>query len=81
MTLLLKNWHFARVLRAFVAIWFFVEFSRSGEWIFLFPASLFALQAILNVSCCGANGCTPTQQRTSARTEEDKNIIFEEVKP
>jgi hypothetical protein len=73
-----KNWHFMRLLRAGVAFWAFAEAWRSGEWLLLVPGSLFAVQAIFDVGCCGAAGCSPvSQQQKSVAAEE---VSYEEVR-
>jgi hypothetical protein len=57
MTTLLKNWHFMRLLRAGIALWAFAEVWRTGDLPMLFLGSIFALQAIFDIGCCGASGC------------------------
>jgi hypothetical protein len=78
MNTLLSNWSFMRLFRAGIAIWIFVEIWRTGEWLLLAPGSIFALQAIFNVGCCGANGCASPQQRNYASETED--VTYEELR-
>jgi hypothetical protein len=40
---------------------------------------LFALQAVLNVGCCGANGCASPNYRQS-KTYSHEETVYEEVK-
>ncbi|MCE7924113.1 MAG: hypothetical protein DYG98_13755 [Haliscomenobacteraceae bacterium CHB4] len=76
----LKNWHFMRLLRAGVALWAFAEVWRTGEWLMLLPGSIFALQAIFDIGCCGAPGCAPPIQPTKPHTPASGDVIVEEVR-
>lgn len=70
-----------RLLRAGVAIWAFAEVWRTGDWMLFAFGSIFALQAIFDIGCCGAAGCAAPQQKafdnSKAPTED---IVYEEVK-
>jgi hypothetical protein len=81
MSSILQNWNFARILRAALAIWIITEAARTGEWMFLIPGGLFALQAILNVGCCGSAGCAATPNAFNHENGSVREtVIFEEVK-
>ncbi len=79
MTTLFTNWHFMRILRAGIATYAFIEVYRTGDWMLFAIGSIFALQAIFDIGCCGAAGCAPNQTRNSsaAKTED---ITYEEVR-
>lgn len=77
MSTLLSNWSFMRLFRAGIAIWIFIEIWRTGEWLLLAPGSIFALQAIFNVGCCGASGCATPQRNYTSESEE---VAYEEVR-
>ncbi|MFN4256099.1 MAG: hypothetical protein ACK4Q5_13935 [Saprospiraceae bacterium] len=79
MTTLFSNWHFMRLLRAGIAVWAFAEAWRTGQWILLMPGSIFALQAIFDVGCCGPAGCAPTRQ-TRAADKSGEEITYEEIR-
>lgn len=67
-----------RLLRASLAIWAFWEVYRTGEWLLLIPGGIFAIQAALNVGCCGSAGCyTPPQNRAAEQAEQ---AVYEEVR-
>ena len=79
MTTLLSNWHFMRVLRAGFAVWIMTEAWRTGQWLLLIPGGIFALQAVLDIGCCGASGCAPNTQRNTKATSTEE-ITYEEVR-
>ncbi len=82
MTTLLKNWHFMRLLRAGIAVWAFAEVWRTGDTLMLFLGSIFAVQAIFDIGCCGAAGCAAprSNDRASGTKQGAEEVSFEEVK-
>lgn len=81
MTALLSNWHFMRIFRAAIAVWAIAEAWRTGEWLLLFPGSIFALQAIFDVGCCGASGCAPAHRNMAKPGEKEaETVVYEEVR-
>lgn len=83
MTALLSNWHFMRIFRAAIAVWAIAEAWRTAEWLLLFPGSIFALQAIFDVGCCGASGCAaPTQRNLDKQTgdKDTETVVYEEIR-
>lgn len=79
MTQLLSNWHFMRVLRAGIAFYAFTEVYRTGDWMLFALGSIFALQAIFDVGCCGAAGCAPRPARNLKATDNEE-VVYEELK-
>ena len=70
-----------RVLRAGLAIWAFAEVWRTGDWMLFALGSVFALQAIFDVGCCGAAGCAVPQTKAKAsQSAVADQVTFEEVK-
>ncbi len=55
---MLKNWDFSRVMRLIAGVGISTYAFTAKEYSFLFLAGFFLLQAILNISCCGAGGCS-----------------------
>ena len=82
MTTLLKNWHFMRLLRAGIALWAFTEVWRTGDLPMLFLGSIFAIQAIFDIGCCGASGCAAPRSTDRAFDAKQgaEEVSFEEVK-
>ena len=82
MTTLLKNWHFMRLLRAGIALWAFTEVWRTGDLPMLFLGSIFAIQAIFDIGCCGASGCAAPApgKRGFDATPDAEEVSFKEVK-
>lgn len=82
MTTILKNWHFMRVFRAGIAAWAFFEAYRTGEWIMILPGSLFAMQAIFDIGCCGSAGCGVPKSYASQdiARQETGEITAEEIR-
>lgn len=76
---LLATWPIMRILRLFIAFWAGFEFYRTHDWMFLAFGSLFAMQAIFNVGCCGAAGCAPSSTRSSY-DESTQSVDYQEVK-
>lgn len=54
----LKNWNVARIIRLAAGVGLSIYAVTSKEYQFLLLAGLFLFQAILNLSCCGAGGCS-----------------------
>lgn len=73
-----SQWNIMRFVRAGLAGWAFWEVFHTGEWLLLIPGGIFALQAILNVGCCGSGACysPPSGQRTT----EPETVTYEEVR-
>lgn len=74
MNALLKNWDFGRIFKLIAGIAAGVYAITSGEYVFLLLAALFLFQAIFNLSCCGAGGC-------SSGTNAPKQVYKDIIKP
>lgn len=78
MDALLRNWSFTRVLRLVMAGVFLVAALSSGEWIAGAFGGVLALQAILNVGCCGTACAAPPVSRS--RDGVVGEVEYEEVR-
>lgn len=54
---LFSNWNFTRIFRAGIAVFALSEAWRTGDSLLLGMGAVLALQALLNIGCCGASGC------------------------
>ncbi len=70
---LATNWHAVRWIRAAFSIVLFISYFSNGDNFALLGGLIFAYQAIFNVGCCGASGCS-TNARPSEQTIEVKEI-------
>lgn len=70
-TIILRNWNIARWLRLFIGIAALVQGILQRESVMLFAGGLLVLTALLNMGCCGSNGC-PVPVKKSAATTTDK---------
>ena len=72
---LLKNWDVARIIRLVAGVGIGIYAIVSKDYMFLLLAGLFLFQALLNISCCGAGGCS------TSNTASQKQIYKEQIKP
>lgn len=61
MNSLLKGWDAARIIRLVAGVGIAVYAITSKDYLFLWLAGLFLFQAVLNISCCGAGGCSTSK--------------------
>ncbi|MCC7505113.1 MAG: hypothetical protein IT259_07425 [Saprospiraceae bacterium] len=81
MSTLFQNWHFMRIMRALLGGWAIFEAFRTSEWLLLMPGALFAMQAIFDIGCCGAAGCsTPNRYQRNQVDDNEIELSVEEVK-
>lgn len=71
-----------RLFRAAIAVWATTEAFRTSEWLLLFPAGIFAVQAIFDFGCCGTAGCANPNQRAFDKQSGPpaQEVVYEEVK-
>lgn len=67
-----KNWDAARIVRLAAGIGFGIYAIVSKEYLFLLLAGFFLMQAVLNVSCCGAGGCSRSGKTAPERVYKDE---------
>lgn len=75
MNSLFKNWDAARIIRLVAGLGIGIYAIVSKDYMFLLLAGLFLFQATLNISCCGASGCS-----TSDATSQ-KQVYKDQIKP
>lgn len=56
-TLLLRNWNVIRVLRLAIGVWAIVSAFQTNEVLLGVAGGLLLGMAVLNIGCCGVNGC------------------------
>lgn len=71
MSNLLKNWDIMRITRLVAGVASAVYAVTTKEYIFLLLAVFFLFQAVLNISCCGAGGCSTTDSQKPQRLYQD----------
>jgi hypothetical protein len=79
MPTLLRNWDLMRILRMGMGLWLIYSAFADRQPLLGLMGGLFALQAVLNVGCCGANGCASPNYRQS-KTYSHEETVYEEVK-
>ena len=67
----MKSWDFSRYLRLGIGVVLGISGIVSQEYWLLFLAGFLILQAVFNVSCCGAGGC--------AGNESERKIYKDEI--
>jgi hypothetical protein len=77
LTTYLKGWDFSRVLRLILGVFIIGQGVQSNDWSFILLGSLFTLMPILNIGCCGTNGCSTSTLKSKENKEE---VTYEEVK-
>ncbi|WP_041343382.1 hypothetical protein [Runella slithyformis] len=79
MNTLLSNWNFMRMLRMGMGLWFMYSAVAEHQPLLGLMGGLFAVQAAMNLGCCGSAGCAApnTRPNTSKISEETQ---YEEVK-
>ena len=78
MEAILSNWNLMRSLRLAVGVWGVYVSITDAQPLFGILGGMFILQSLLNVGCCGSNGCKIPQNKNQPTT----NIIeteYEEV--
>lgn len=76
---LLGGWGIMRLFRlglGLSAAYFAVS---DRDWMLGTLAAILLVQAFLNISCCGPNGCETGQAQTKRKSSTDE-VTFEEVK-
>lgn len=75
-----KGWSFNRYLRLLIGSLIAIYGIDSGQYLLLFVSAWFITFALLNVSCCGTNGCsTGTKEQPNVDKNEDALVNFEEI--
>lgn len=77
-----SGWGFIRLVRLGIAISILNEAWQSSSVFFALFGIVFLFQALLNVGCCGSNGCDldeiPVDKKSTNTNMDD--VAFEEIK-
>ncbi|MBK6640656.1 MAG: hypothetical protein KBH11_01160 [Bacteroidia bacterium] len=77
-SLLISNWNLMRVVRFIIGIIILIEGINSRQWIPGIVGGIFLIQAILNVGCCGSEGCNVPESKVDP--DKTETVRYEEVK-
>jgi hypothetical protein len=69
---LLKGWDAPRIIRLIAGIGIAVYSIANKDYLFLWLAGLLLFQAVLNLSCCGAGGCSNDDSPKSKQVYKDQ---------
>ncbi|MFV0396898.1 MAG: hypothetical protein ACK5JU_02620 [Bacteroidales bacterium] len=75
----LRKWDIVRLIRLVAGVGFGIYAVVSKEYMFLFLAGLFLLQAIFNVGCCGCS--TPGCESESSSSRSLYKDVIKPYKP
>lgn len=76
--ILLKNWHFARILRLTLGTFIIIQGVIEHEIAFTLMGILFAGMAIFSIGCCAPGGCQ-TVVSSKEQSSDEAKITYEEV--
>lgn len=79
MTALLTNWNFMRIFRLGMGLWIIYSSFSDNQPLMGIVGGFFALQAILNMGCCGSGRCA-ISHTTNQSVTDTKDIEYEEIK-
>lgn len=77
MKVLMSDWNVMRVIRLALGILVIIQSISEKNYMLTFAGGLFAFLALINVGCCGANGCA-VNTRVS-KSDLKKEAVYEEV--
>lgn len=72
MNKILKGWDAARIIRLIAGVGIAVYAITSKDYMFLWLAGLFLFQAVMNISCCGAGGCSTSENTKTKQVYENQ---------
>lgn len=73
MNRILKGWDIVRIVRLLLGVAATIYSISSKEYVFLMVGGLLLFQAAMNISCCGAGGCsTDSQQKKGIYSNQIK---------
>lgn len=74
---LFTHWNFLRWMRLLIGVAILVQAIVSKDWLFGLAGVFFTALPLLNIGCCGVNGCsTPFNKEKEIKNKE---ISYEEV--
>lgn len=79
MSTVVSNWNFMRMLRMGMGLWLIYSAVADHQPLLGLMGGLFALQAAMNIGCCGSAGCAaPNTRQSTSKTIDETH--YEEVK-
>lgn len=79
---LLYGWSLMRFIRVALGVFILIEGFKSTSYFSLAIGGLLLWQGVMNVGCCGANGCDTNVNYNKDQSLEDvgQNTSYEEIK-
>lgn len=66
-----------RVVRLALGIFIMVQGIQTSNWMFIILGGLFTTMPLLNIGCCGTQGCNTPVSKSTKKIED---IQYEEVR-
>ena len=77
MKVLVNDWNVMRVIRLALGILVIIQSISEKNYMLTVAGGLFAFLALINVGCCGANGCAVNTREN--KSDITKDGAYEEV--
>ena len=77
MKVLVSGWNVMRVIRLALGILVIIQSISEKNYMLTVAGGLFAVLALINVGCCGANGCAVNPRVN--KNDLKKEALYEEV--
>lgn len=77
MKVLVNDWNVMRVIRLALGILVIIQSISEKNFMLTVAGGLFAFLALINVGCCGANGCAVKSRENKSNLKEE--AVYEEV--
>ena len=77
MKVLVNDWNVMRVIRLALGILVIIQSISERNFMLTVAGGLFAMLALINVGCCGANGCAVNPRVN--KNDLKKEGVYEEV--
>ena len=77
--MILKNWNVMRLLRLAIGAWAIISAIQTGQGALGFLGAVVLAMAILNIGCCGINGCAPRSSINKNTRKNPGEIEYEEI--
>lgn len=74
-----SQWTFMRVFRLVFALVFVAIYFSGGDNFSIVAATFFGIQALFNVGCCGANGCSTPVNNHQKNQNDLENVTYKEI--
>jgi hypothetical protein len=74
-----QRWDFVRILRLVIGVTVIGQAFIMQEWLLGIGGGMLTTMAVLNIGCCGTQGCAVTPKKDAVKLSPDETR-FEEVK-